>query len=57
MSWLKWLFTSKYKKALRQIETQYKNKGALWIETNNYVFRLDFENMTIEVPMESEEKE
>ena len=57
MSWLKWLFTSKYKKALRQIETQYKNKGALWIETNNYVFRLDFENMTIEVPMESEVKE
>ena len=57
MSWLKWLFTSKYKKILKQIETQYKNKDALWIETDNYVFRLDFENMVIEVPMESEVKE
>ena len=57
MSWLKWLFTSKYKKALKQIETQYKNKGALWIETDNYVFRLDFESMVIEVPMENEVKE
>ena len=54
MSQLKWLFTSKYKKALKQIETQYENKGGLWIETDNYVFRLDFENMTIEVSMENE---
>lgn len=57
MSWIKWLFTSKYKKALKQIETQYKNKGGLWIKTDNYIFRLDFENMAIEVPMENEVKE
>ena len=55
MSWLKWLFTSKYKKALKQIETQYKNKGGLWISTDNYTFRLDFEKMEIELVAEVEE--
>lgn len=55
MSWIKWLFTSKYKKALKQIETQYNNKGGLWIETDKYIFRLDFENMKIELVAEEEE--
>jgi hypothetical protein len=54
MNWLKWLFTSKYKKALKNFETQYKNKGGLWIETDNYTFRLDFDTMKIELVMEAE---
>ena len=55
MNRLKWFFMSKYKKALKQIETQYKNKGGLWIETDNYIFRLDFKNMKIELVAETEE--
>lgn len=55
MSWIKWLFTSKYKKALKQIETQYNNKGGLWIETDKYIFRLDFKDMKIELVAEVEE--
>jgi hypothetical protein len=54
MSWLKWLFTSKYKKALKNFETQYNNKGGLWIETDNYTFRLDFDTMKIELVMDAE---
>ena len=54
MNWLKWLFTSKYKKALKTFETQYKNKGGLWIKTDNYTFRLDFDTMKIELVMEEE---
>lgn len=48
MTWLKWLFTSKYKKLLVHLDTQYKNKGGLYIDTGNTMFYLDFENMTIE---------
>ena len=29
MNWFKWLFTSKYKKLLAYMDTQYKNKGGL----------------------------
>ena len=55
MSWLKWLFTSKYKKLLKHVETQYKNKGGLWINTDKYTFRLDFEKMEIELVAEVEQ--
>jgi hypothetical protein len=48
MSWFKWLFTSKYKKLLVYMDTQYKNKGGLHIDTGNMMFYIDFENMTIE---------
>ena len=57
MNWLKWLFTSKYKKALKNFETQYKNKGGLWIETEHYTFRLDFDTMKIELVMEEEDND
>ena len=54
MSWIKWLFTSKYKKLLKHMETQYNNKGGLWIDTDKYTFRLDFEKMEIELVAEVE---
>ena len=52
---IKWLFTSKYKKALKNFETQYKNKGGLWVNTERYTFRLDFDTMKIELVMEEED--
>lgn len=55
MNWFKWLFTSKYKKLLKHLDTQYKNKGGLWIYANEHVFRFDFEAMTIEVESIEEE--
>lgn len=55
MSKIKWFFTSKYKKLLKHIETQYNNKGGLWIHTDKYVFRLDFKTMTIELMAEVKE--
>lgn len=48
MSWIKWLFTSKYKKLLAYMDSQFSNKGGLWIHTDKNSFRLDFQNMKIE---------
>lgn len=55
MNIIKWFFMSKYKKVQHALQTQYHNKGGLWVETDRYWFRFDFKNMTIEV--ENKEKE
>ena len=57
MKWIKWLFTSKYKKLLAYIDAQFSNKGGLWIHTDKNSFRLDFENMKIEHVMYTEDEE
>lgn len=48
MSWLKWLFTSKYKKLLKYIDAQFSNKGGLFLTTDKNMFYLNFETMEIE---------
>lgn len=49
MNMLKWFFMSKYKKFLYAAEVQYRNRGGLWVYTDNYSIRFDFGNMKIEV--------
>lgn len=38
-----------YGQLLKEIEYKYENKRGLWITTDKYMFRFDFENMSIEV--------
>ncbi len=45
---IKWKLKPKHRKFLEVCEIQCKNKGGLWIYTDHYEFRLDFENMKIE---------
>lgn len=52
MKKIKDLFNKEYKELLKNIDTKYDNKGAQWIHTNKYIFRLDFETMTIELMAE-----
>lgn len=56
MNKIKWFFTSKYKKLLKHMDTQYTNKGGLWVHTDKYTFRLDFEKMEIELVAEVEDE-
>ena len=48
MNKLKWFFMSKYKKLLYAIDTQYSNKGGLWLYTKRHTFRFDFQDMKIQ---------
>ena len=37
-----------YKELMKQAEICYENKRGLWLHTDKYLIRLDFENMKIE---------
>lgn len=38
-----------YQELMKHAETCYENKRGLWLHTDKYLFRLDFENMRIEL--------
>lgn len=45
----------KHEEFLKYIETQYENKRGMWMHTDKYTFRFDFETMTIELMAEAKD--